>query len=341
MPKKNILFNILISLFAIVITIFFIECSLSLFSHDEYALATYINTLNLSDPSHQNIFIFNQSSSRKYYHRPNSSTEEYIYINSFGIRDREYRKEKASSTSRIIFLGDSVVFGSTVRINSTFVELLEVDLNAQKGRNYEVWNAGVSGYNTLLEEAFLKDNLINYDPDLVVLGFVLNDFSSRMITVSNSNNGSAIFVYENLNTYPLLNHRFIDLSLYLIRHSYFFRFINIKLSSIIKHESSNKQVALNSIYSMDRLMKSKGKKFMVLIIPAITNYSDYGYLEEHHWLKKNLEELNITYLDLYDGLKEYDYKKFSVNNEDIWHYNNYGNRIIADILFNYFNDSAI
>ena len=71
------------------------------------------------------------------------------YINSKGLRDKEYKIPKPDNTFRIIGLGDSVTFGASIDQNDTFLNLIEHELNNYYDKNIEVLNAGVSAYNSL------------------------------------------------------------------------------------------------------------------------------------------------------------------------------------------------
>jgi lysophospholipase L1-like esterase len=95
--------------------------------------------------------------------------------NSLGYRDTEHTVVKPSGVYRILVLGDSVAAGLRVeRFEDTFPALLQ-DLLRQGGVRAEVLNFGVSGYNTQQEVETLRDKGLRYQPDLVLLAYVLND----------------------------------------------------------------------------------------------------------------------------------------------------------------------
>ena len=103
-----------------------------------------------------------------------------VKINSDGFRDKEYSIEKLNNTFRIIVLGDSITFGWGVENNETFSEILEDKLNSlNNGINYEVLNFGVHGYNTLQEVELLKEKGLKYKPDMVIVGYYMNDVINK------------------------------------------------------------------------------------------------------------------------------------------------------------------
>lgn len=99
-----------------------------------------------------------------------------VSINSDGFRGREHAISKPTSTIRIVGLGDSVMFGWGVQEDESYLSIVEQDLNGQQdGLRWEVINTGVPGYNTVMEVETLKDKGLKYQPDLVVINYVLND----------------------------------------------------------------------------------------------------------------------------------------------------------------------
>jgi hypothetical protein len=101
--------------------------------------------------------------------------------NSLGFRDtREYSLQKAPGTFRILVLGDSVTFGHGAPYETSYPFLLEQRLREWRPDvKWEVWNLGVPGYNTAQELAYLYEVGARYQPDLVIVGFFLNDFTGH------------------------------------------------------------------------------------------------------------------------------------------------------------------
>lgn len=98
-----------------------------------------------------------------------------VTTNGHGLRERELPLEKPADTRRVLFLGDSVTFGPGVRDGEPFPRLLELDLEADTSSRIQTINAGVVGYNTVQEQGRLEDVGLEYQPDVVVLTFLVND----------------------------------------------------------------------------------------------------------------------------------------------------------------------
>jgi lysophospholipase L1-like esterase len=96
-------------------------------------------------------------------------------INSAGLRDREFPREKPPGVYRIVWLGDSTTVGWGVPLSGTAPKILERDLNASGRGRFEVLNAGVGNYNTVQEvEHYLTIDRA-FRPDLVILEYFIND----------------------------------------------------------------------------------------------------------------------------------------------------------------------
>ncbi|MCB0344535.1 MAG: SGNH/GDSL hydrolase family protein [Bdellovibrionales bacterium] len=113
--------------------------------------------------------------------RPNTEVKFQgvpVRINSCGMRSREIPIAKGEDVFRIAMLGDSYVFGWGVEEDKSFVSMLEQRLNQFTGGSprVEVLNFGVPGYSTFQEVAAFNAIGRDFDPDLVLMYFIRNDF---------------------------------------------------------------------------------------------------------------------------------------------------------------------
>ncbi|MCC6178600.1 MAG: SGNH/GDSL hydrolase family protein [Chloroflexi bacterium] len=98
-----------------------------------------------------------------------------VITNSRGLRERELPLHKPPGVRRIVFLGDSVTFGSGVLAEEAFPRLVEGEIDAAGGGPIQTVNAAVVGYNTVQERALLEAVGLDYQPDAVVVTFLAND----------------------------------------------------------------------------------------------------------------------------------------------------------------------
>lgn len=106
-----------------------------------------------------------------------------VRTNSQGVRsDRDIPYEKTEGTFRIVGLGDSFTLGYEVEQEDTFLHQLETNLKGRGFEHVEVINLGVSGFGTSEELITLKEEGMRYDPDLVVLGYFVNDIQNNIMS---------------------------------------------------------------------------------------------------------------------------------------------------------------
>jgi hypothetical protein len=109
-----------------------------------------------------------QPGQRGRFEHPDFSVD--VVINSQGLRDSEYPVERTGKR-RMLVLGDSFAWGYGVEHPQRFSEILEGE-----HPDWEIINAGVSGYGTDQELLFLQKRGLALKPDVVLLLFCPNDF---------------------------------------------------------------------------------------------------------------------------------------------------------------------
>jgi hypothetical protein len=126
-----------------------------------------------------------------------SYMDSSVQTNSLGWREKEF-SEKENNTIRIIGVGDSVMFGWGVEEYERYMDILEKKLNKEyPEKKWETYVFAVPGYQLFMELEIIKKYGINYDPDLIIYGYVSNDvclpnfirqqrsfFSKELFTIS-------------------------------------------------------------------------------------------------------------------------------------------------------------
>lgn len=103
-----------------------------------------------------------------------------VSYNSHGYRVPEHTYDKPDGVRRVVVLGDSFTDGAEVDDTETFTWLLDERLDADR---IEVINLGVYSYTTVQELLTLEREALRYDPDLVVLLTMTNDFSANNLSI--------------------------------------------------------------------------------------------------------------------------------------------------------------
>lgn len=98
-------------------------------------------------------------------------------FNSAGHRDRERSRDKPPGVWRVVSLGDSFAWGWGVLLDDTYPQRVERMLSHRRlqRERWEVVSLAGPGLNSVQEAARLSSEGFAYCPDVVVLGYVLND----------------------------------------------------------------------------------------------------------------------------------------------------------------------
>lgn len=92
--------------------------------------------------------------------------------NSHGLRDRP---PKTAGALRVLVIGDSYTWGYAVAGEEAFPQVAERILRARGAAGAEVVNGGIPDYNSRQKRQLLERLLPIYQPDAVVLAYVVND----------------------------------------------------------------------------------------------------------------------------------------------------------------------
>jgi lysophospholipase L1-like esterase len=106
-----------------------------------------------------------------------------VSINSYGFRGPEIERRKKEGTFRIITLGDSCTFGHGLKETETYPARLQQILQTRSyAKNPEVINAGIPGTTSRYGLNYIKDRLIDFQPDLFVVSYGWNDMYNPLPT---------------------------------------------------------------------------------------------------------------------------------------------------------------
>ena len=112
-------------------------------------------------------------------------TPEFTHVrktNSLGLSEGEVALEKEPNEYRIVALGDSFTEGIGVSYDSTWVKVFEKELRERfPNKKITVINAGISGSDVFFEYVLLREKLLPYNLDLVVVAINITDISEDII----------------------------------------------------------------------------------------------------------------------------------------------------------------
>ncbi len=253
--------------------------------------------------------------------------------NKLGFQDMERTVEKSTDTIRICIVGDSITQQSNFFGENGFVRNIETRLNAISSKyNYEVWNCGVGGYGIVQYYAVLRNKILGFDPDLIIIAFCLNDLENPVIIFQNDKGDYLCY----RNSYGIFT---IPVNTSLFIRSYAYRFIVTLIQNIMDKEQSfskseeevNRSAFINTAKLLDN---SKVDSFAVIIPYFKSRYSD---TTTQHYLRirELLNEVKINCLDLHGRFENIDNPAWRLNEDDWIHPSEKGHKIISESIFEY------
>jgi lysophospholipase L1-like esterase len=234
-------------------------------------------------------------------HRPNAHAllmGVEVQTNSLGLRDIQRSLRKPRGTYRIVALGDSITMGWGVAQDKTYTAQLEQMLNSRTprgfppGQRFEVLNLGVGNYNTVQEIARLRRLGLQFEPDLITLGYFINDAEptpkpKQGILIENSYLCALVFSLKNIFWPPTAG------------YAEYYR----GLFAEDQPGWSASQKALGELAVISRETRTPAIMF---IIPELHDLGEsYPFLEIHERLLTVAKAKQLPVVDLYPRFKKY------------------------------------
>ncbi len=300
------------------------------------------------------------------FHDQNRSEPYYLVTNgNRWVEEYDIPTQKEARTFRIFFVGDSNVQG-VVAPENKMVEVVEKKLNQSVAPDVkiEVINTGTSSYSPALYYLLVKNELIKYSPDLIVICVDMTDVANDYNYLNSHaifQNGDLISIdgikeKKNPRTY-LYPEGFCRLSNYgslynfLAEHTSTFRLINTallktKVKKCAEFDKSANWLSLEWDKKVDscvnnslgflsktvRFLKDKNIKVMLTGVPHYPQYAGEWSNKPHTVLEEFAAKEHIPFLNSYERLKpiiENTKVEKYYWNTDPTHFNKAGNEIWA------------
>ena len=253
----------------------------------------------------------------------------WIRTNTFGMRDAEPEPIEDDTPTRIVVLGDSFTFGYRVDGDSSYPSVLEERLNdGAPERKFEVLNLGVSGYNTQDEAIVLEHKGLAWRPDVVVLGYVLNDPETKPVQPLNSYFQEPVF-WQRSHLARLVAKAKRGFEVLLWGGGDYYRYLHS-----VGHDEWESVVA--ALGDIQELTEGQGIPVVVAIFPdtPMTRWSKYPYADLHRQVTEASREKGFAVIDLLDRFSEYPARTIRVRRGDP-HPSPLGHEVAADAIYDW------
>ncbi len=260
----------------------------------------------------------------------------YTY-NQAGYRDVNHEEAKPAAIERIVVVGDSVTDGYGVKTGEMFSRKIQALL----GDEFEVITIAMGGLNTPQEIHLLEKDGLRYEPDLVVLNFILNDcdFYSRLQPAVEYNQAkdSEIGLLGGIRINPALKRW--------LKSSALIYFVKERVEELVTRapegetedyvrriwsQQENRQKILRGFDHLAELQREHGFEAVVLVWPVLVRLDSYPYQDIHDWVVARAAERGLQAIDLAEDYAPVDTDKLKLTPEDVFHPNARGHEIAAN-----------
>lgn len=256
-------------------------------------------------------------------------------INRHGMRGPDRPVEKAAGLFRVVCLGDSITFGEGVRYDDTYPARLEATLSKSRpGRRVEVINAGVQAHGTLDEIAFYLLRCAPFKPDVVTLGFFLNDATSGEETIRRNEARTHAWEPSGFSSisriWEIVARRRAAARL---QAEYF-------AATRSGFSSERWEACREALRGMERISREDGFRFVVVVFPILWGLDgDYPFEDLHRMIADACRESDIEHVDLLDTFRNRRSESLWVHPTD-QHPNEIAHRLAAECIARHLVESA-
>ena len=261
-------------------------------------------------------------------------------INARGLRGDEIAEVKTAP--RILALGNSCTFGWGMPQEETYVSQLE----AMLGGGYEIINGGVPGYSSFQGKRFFERELVNLQPDLILILFAWNDHWAAAAQIADKDQQPPprlLIAAQNLLS---------RLHLYRLLKKLLLSTVEKNPDVLFDRTRPVYRVDLDDYYSnllsLCRAARSHGTRpiLMTSPIPSLKKYYPAGSVSNLHTyhnryndaVRRLARDEHLELIDLAEEFDRYD-DLYDDPVRDPIHFNSMGHRVAAELIVDYLREN--
>jgi lysophospholipase L1-like esterase len=240
------------------------------------------------------------------------------------MRSPEFTLDKPPGALRLLFLGDSITYGTTlVNQDDIFVELVRKDLSMTLHRRVEEINASASGWAISNEYGFLHSRG-TYNSDYVLLVLNSGDLDQPFSSFSDVAGGQTTSPRTAIG--ELLT-RVLQLVKQSSQHD---------AGTTVQNDPNTERANLRELTSMANFTRGQGSGLLLVFVPIRQVIARGVATSVPNALGDWARSEGVDILDLTRAVSSYETKAITLR--DGIHYNPRGNRLLADLLEKYLAD---
>lgn len=254
-------------------------------------------------------------------------------FNKLGFRGLDFSEEKQSGATRIAFFGDSFTMGEGVFFQDTYPQQTRAYFMRDFQKRVESLNFGVSAYNTEQEEKLISYILPKFNPDVLVLGYFMNDPAGRLPTTKEEAKLWDPAASIRTKYPPPPNIRLLGLG-----YAAWMNWISKKLEldySRKLHDPNDVywSVSETALHEIGNKCREFDIPCVAVLFPLLTDLQEYPLMPEHNQVKETLVAAGFVVLDVLGEVKTFPTTELHVHPTD-HHPNELVHRLVGEKLAN-------
>lgn len=227
---------------------------------------------------------------------------DQVRLNAQGFRDVEVTTKKPKNIFRVLVLGDSFTFGVGVSdFEKIYSRQLESLLRAS-GRDVEVVTRAMPGWSSFDEYQYMKNTGFAYEPDLVVVGYVMNDPDHPDILERNYTPARGFVIWGRFDAALILGSRLYNL-VWTRWNRALERFGVKETYSAWEHRFHDPtrepwQRETQTLQDLSREISASGAKGVLVILPVFSDFEQYDFAQEHAQVREAAERAGFLVMDM-------------------------------------------
>lgn len=239
----------------------------------------------------------------------------------------EYPAKRAGDVDWAL-LGDSVLLHR--RLEAALEERLA-------GEPIRIYNAGIGGYNTLQQAAYLEKH-VSLEPDVLILQYCLNDYLPGMVIVASDRWEKGSFAMSRLDPLAAVHP-------WWYRHSALYRHIQIlgisrRYENLFSPEgvTAHRHLVEAGLDRIQAWSRRRRVPLYVIVYPHLDIPEKAWQTTAMTQVTSVLESRGISYVGLHEPMRRHGLEKLRSDPADTVHPNLDGHRIAADVFLRAFAD---
>ncbi len=234
-------------------------------------------------------------------------------------------------------------------MQDVYAKKLEEELNQTSSTSFEVVMLSLGALNTAQEAHLLEVEGLKYDPNLVLVGYVLNDAQDRNPELRKPKELSrGEKIRRVLKRSSLITHTWmllkkvawqtLDVSLRIKTEN---DDISSDFYSELRNDTDKWRKVIDAFGKISKISQERDIPAVIVIFPILHKFDDYPWLHVHSIIIEGAASQGLSVLDLLPTFEGTTDEEVRIGAGDYVHPNAYGHKLAGDAIYGFLRDEKL